>query len=472
MMALPNFFGRIAKAFAPRRHPDLSPVDQNSGGWYRILESFSGAWQQNVEVKYDSVLSFHADFACRTLIASDIAKLRIKLVQQDEDGIWSETKNAAYSPVLRKPNHFQNRIQFMECWVLSKLQRGNTYVLKQRDGRGVVTRLYVLDPLLVTPLVADDGSVFYQITADNLSGVIPEINLSGFPENSIVVPAREIIHDRFNCFFHPLVGLSPIFAGGLAAMQGLAIQNNSTKFFENGAQPGGILTAPGSISDETAARLKEYWNTNFTGKNAGKVAVVGDGLKYEAIRAKATDSQQIEQLKWSAEVVCSVYHVPPYKIGVGQMPSYNNIQSLNVEYYSQCLQRLIEDIELCLDEGLGTGETLGTEFDTENLLRMDSVTLMEMLDKSKGILTPNEQRKKLDAKPKPGGNSPMLQQQNYSLEALAKRDAMADPFGSGGGAPAAPAPAPSEAKTANDNPEQERAQIALFEKDLREALNA
>ncbi|UIK05012.1 phage portal protein [Neorhizobium galegae] len=408
-----NFFGERSAAKA------MAPVTQGRGGWYRILESFPGAWQQNVEVKFDSVLSNHADFACRTLIASDIAKLRIKLVQKDGDGIWSETANPAYSPVLRKPNDFQNRIQFMESWVLSKLQRGNAYILKQRDGRGVVKKLYVLDPTLATPLVSDDGSVFYQLSKDPLASI----------EQSIIVPAREIIHDRFNCFFHPLVGLSPIFAGGLAAMQGLAIQNDSALFFQNGAQPGGILTAPGAISDETAARLKAHWDTNFSGKNSGKVAVLGDGLKYEGMKAKATDSQLIEQLKWSGEVVCSTYHVPPYKIGLGPMPTNNNVQSLNVEYYSQCLQVLLESIELCLDEGLAIGEALGTEFDTDNLLRMDSVTQMDMLDKSKGIMAPNEQRKRLDLKPVAGGDSPMLQQQNFSLEALAKRDAQDDPFG-------------------------------------------
>jgi len=36
-----------------------------------------------------------------------------------------------------------------------------------------------------------------------------------------------------------------------------------------------ILSAPGAISDETAARLKTHWDANYTGNNAGKVAVVG-----------------------------------------------------------------------------------------------------------------------------------------------------------------------------------------------------
>jgi HK97 family phage portal protein len=443
------------------REKAMAPVSDR-GGWFPIIrEAFTGAWQENVEIKFDSVLSFHAVFACQTLIASDIAKLRVKLVAQDSDGIWTETKNPAYSPVLRKPNGYQNRIQFFENWVLSKLQRGNAYVLKQRDGRGVVVRLYVLDPTLVTPLVSDSGDVFYELKADNLTGIAERV----------VVPAREIIHDRFNCFFHPLVGLSPIFANGLASTQGLSIQNNSTRFFTNGSNPGGILTAPGAISDETAARLKAYWDANYTGASVGKVAVLGDGLQYEAMAVKAVDAQLIEQLKWTAEVVCSTYHVPPYKIGIGQQPTYNNVQALNTEYYSQCLQILIESIEVCLDEGLGTGETLGTEFDLDNLLRMDSVTQMEVIDKGvkAGVLAPDEGRAKLDRKPVEGGSTPYLQQQNFSLAALAKRDAQDDPFAKG-----TPATAPAE--PANDNAEEQarqaRAAVALFEKDLREALNA
>src|SRR5690606_19772660 len=154
--------------------------------------------QQNVEINHDTVLSNHADFACRTLIASDIAKLRIKLVQK-RDRVWTETTNSAFSPVLRKPNRFQTRQQFIECWILSKLHIGNAYILKVRDIHGVVARFYVLAHNRVKPLLASDGSVFYELAEDTLSC----LNTS-----SVVVPAREIIHDRFNCFFHPLVGLS------------------------------------------------------------------------------------------------------------------------------------------------------------------------------------------------------------------------------------------------------------------------
>jgi HK97 family phage portal protein len=413
-----SFLGTLTAALSPRGAP-LSPPDERGGWWPLVRESYAGAFQQDVVVNDQSVMAFHAVFSCMTLIANDIAKLRVKLVARDAGGIWSEVENSAYSPVLRKPNDYQTRIQFWENYILSKLSRGNTYVLKVRDNRRVVTQLHVLDPSRVKPLVAPDGSVFYELQCDNLAGIT---------EPRIIVPASEIIHDRFNCLFHPLVGLSPIFACGLAATQGLRIQNNSASLFGNASQPGGLLIAPGAIDQSNADRLKAYWETNFTGRNAGKIAVLGDGMQYKGLSVNPVDAQLIEQLKWTAEVTCSTFHMPPYKIGVGMMPTYSNIQALNVEYYSQCLQSLIEAAEVCLDEGLGTGASVGTEFDVENLLRMDSVTQMEVLDKGKNLMTPNEGRKRLDLKPVTGGDSVYRQQQDFSLEALAKRDARDNPF--------------------------------------------
>lgn len=395
--------------FTGERSKTLSPVRE--GGWFRIFEPFSGAWQRGVKVEHDTVLTYHAVYSCMTLIASDIAKLRLKLVQQSEDGIWTEIRRPA-SPIFRKPNHFQTRIQFWESWMLSKLSRGNTYALKRRDQRGRVDALYILDPTRVTPLVSEDGGVYYQLMTDNLSGL----------PDAITVPASEIIHDRMNCLFHPLVGTSPIFAAGVAATQGLRIQNNSANFFGNQSQPGGLLTAPGAISKETAERLKAYWDSEFTGAKAGKVAVVGDGIKFEALGVNAHDAQLIEQLKWTAEVICSVFHVPGYKIGVGPVPNVSNVQSLNVEYYSQALQIHIESIENCLDDGLDFGEKIGAEFDLDDLLRMDTGTLVDVAQKAKGILTLDEQRRRLNVAPVEGGDTIYLQQQDHSLAAIAARD--------------------------------------------------
>ena len=49
--------------------------------------------------------------------------------------VWNVSTSPAFSPVLRKPNRYQNHIQFVENWIMSKLTRGNAYVLKERDQR-------------------------------------------------------------------------------------------------------------------------------------------------------------------------------------------------------------------------------------------------------------------------------------------------------------------------------------------------
>lgn len=405
----------------------LQSVDSSRGwfSWWAGRPEY--AFQRDEDWTTDTVLAHHAVYACTTLIANDIGKLRHKLVMQDSDGIWSETKNTAHSPVLRRPNHYQNHIQFKQWWITSKLVRGNAYALKQRDGRGVVTALYLLDPCRVRPLVAPDGAVFYELHEDNLSRL---------EAPTVIVPASEIIHDRMNCLFHPLVGVSPIFAAGAAANIGLSIQTDSSKFFGNNSNPGGILMVPGSIGQDKATELKEAWNTNYTGDNTGKIAILADGMKFQPMRMSSVDSQTIEQLKWTAEIVCSTYHVPPYKIGVGALPSYQNIEALQQDYYSACLQSLIEEYEACMDEGLGIekpvdGTQLGLELDLDGLLRMDTATQMKVLaDGVKGsVITIDEARAKLDRQRVKGGGTIWMQQQNYSLEALQKRDASDDPFG-------------------------------------------
>ncbi|MBV6304930.1 phage portal protein [Candidimonas humi] len=431
------------------------PTSFSSSAWLDITPAVPASYfQLDMRVQPEMLLQFPTVYACLTLIANDIGKLRARLMQVDGNGIWTETSSAAYSPFLRRPNRFQNGIQYRQLVTMSKLSWGNSYTLKQRDGRGVVTAGYVLDPLGVCPLVAPDGSIYYQVTPDNLSGL---------ETKSIIVPASEIIHDRMNCLFHPLVGIGPLFAANLSAKHGAEIQKDSYKFFSQGAKPSGVLAAPGQISQQTALELRDYWNKNFTGDNAGRVAVVGDGLNYQPIRMNSTDAQQLEQLKLSAEFIAQTFHVPLFKLGIGNLPAGQKVGDMNLIYFQDCLHSLIEELEACLDEGLGLPSTLRTELELDNLLRMDPGTQADVLGKLVGgaIMRPNEARAKMNLPPTEGGDTVYLQQQNYSLAALARRDE--NP------APSNATPAPTSAPP-NPEPDETGKALALLWKRDPETL--
>jgi len=258
---------------------------------------------------------------------------------------------------------------------------------------------------------------------------------------------------------------------------GLSIQRNSEQFFENKSVPSGIITTPNNIPDTTAKRIKDYWEKNYSGTNVGRgVAVLGDGLTFEGMKETSTDAQLTEQLKLTAEMICTAYGVPPFKIGAAPAPPYNNVESLNQQYYSDCIQTLIQDIESLLDSGLGLteidGKTYGTDFDERDLLRMDTATKSKTWGDlvGAGIVTPNEARAEFQLKATDGGDTPYMQEQNYALSDLAKRSKLANPFGAK--APPQDTPAPPAQRSIEDellDPELIQFGITEFDRLVRAA---
>lgn len=380
-------------------------------------EQFPGQWQRDMVPRGpDSILLFPYVFAALSLISGDIGKLPLKLMQKTSDGLWAEAENPAYSPVLRKPSKFMTRQDLIEAWILSVLIHGNAYILKLKDKRGVVRELRVLHPEKVTVLVSESSEVFYQLAADNLAGIGEEL---------VTVPASEIIHHRINTFFHPLIGVSPIRAASMAAGLGLSIQENANDLFANSSRPGAILTAAGAISDETAEFLKTHFKERYSGRNgAGAIAVLADGLTFTPLPSiPATDAQAIETLGWTGETICAVLKIPKFKLQIGDLPSYDSVESLSAVYYSDALQALIEKAEALLGEGLNLPNNLAVEFDLSGLLRMDSASQIKTLSEAVGggIFTINEARAAMQKPPVDSGNIIFRQQQEWPIEQLANR---------------------------------------------------
>jgi HK97 family phage portal protein len=438
-MKFPTIFRRRSRAKSASSGVfggSWQPLMAYRGRHGRYHDHEPGSWQRDVRIEPDQQLRHHAVFACMSQIASDVAKMRLCLKQLNATGgYWSETTNPAYSAVLAKPNAYQLPGQFIESWLWSKLGTGNFYALKQYDSRNVVNGIYPLDPFRCRPMIANDGSgaVFYELQSDNLTPGLTE---------TVFVPARYMIHDRYNTAFHPFWGVSPLYAATASAAGGLAMVRSSARFFQRGAKLSGVLAGPGQIDPDTAKRLEDRWAEDFEGEdNSGKIAVLGSGLKFESMMMSMVDSEITDQMEWSATQICSVFAMPPWKIGLGDSPrGIINVQALAVDYLSGCLQRYVESIEACLTLGLGLSAGLKVSLDETGLLRMDQLTLGTYLSNLTGcgLLCPNEGRAKLGLPPVEGGDTPYMQVQNYALSALAKRDAVAPAPGTAGDNPPPP----------------------------------
>jgi HK97 family phage portal protein len=384
-----------------------------SGGY--VKEPFTGAWQKNQSLTTrDGMLASSAVFACVDLISTDVAKLRVKYVKL-QDSVWLESSAPRFTSVLRKPNAYQTRDQFFKAWLASKLTQGNAYILLGRNSTGAVVSMDVLNPKYVVPLVAPDGSVFYQITMSPL-----QVS----PLESWVVPARDIIHDRGICSWHPLVGMTPVAACTASAVLANSITTNSAAFFSNAARPSGFLSAPGAISQDTADRLKQQIEQGYSGGAAGKTLVGGDGLTYSAMTMTGSDAQTIEQLQWTAQDVARCFHVPGHKIGLDSGSRTANTSAIYESmYYSDCLQGYLESIENLLDDAFGVPDGAGFEFDTTGLMRMDETARHAANAQAvgAGYMKPNEARASVGLPPVEGGDTPYLQAQWVPLSMIKDR---------------------------------------------------
>ncbi len=159
------------------------------GNWRPMIigDLFSGSLGYGKKLQNEKLLTHYAVFSCLSLISQDIAKLPFVVVKKNSSDVLQRV-DSPYLKSLRKPNYYQNHIQFKEAWIYSKLMYGNTYVLAVRDSAGVIIGHHILDPKSVTPCVSDSGYVYYKLASDKLSGIGEEV----------MVPASEVIHDRFN----------------------------------------------------------------------------------------------------------------------------------------------------------------------------------------------------------------------------------------------------------------------------------
>jgi HK97 family phage portal protein len=389
-----------------------------------------GSWQRNIGGIPDStLLSFSAVYACINAISSDIAKLPWLMWKQrpGNKGRTMQPKHPMQA-VLDKPNQYQTRMDFISQLLVSTLYTGNAYIFLRRSG-GVVTEMHVLPPSMVSTLTSPDGDVFYRVSTTPFN--VTAIN--GYADGSTaIIPASDIVHHRLFTLSHPLIGVTPLYAAGASAYAGMSIGENQREFFSNMSRASGVLSAPGKISNELAARLKQDWEGGTTGKNSGRAMVLGEGLDWKPLTMTAVDSQLIEQLRWTIDDVARVYRVPMFLIGDTSKSTYRNSEHMTRQYYSNCLQYHIESLEIRFNQALGFAPNVYAEFDLTALLRTEmDVRFVAYRDALQaGWSTINEVRAMEDLPPVEGGDEPMVQIQYQPLSMAGEpKSVVPSPFG-------------------------------------------
>ena len=196
--------------------------------------------------------------------------------------------------------------------------------------------------------------------------------------------------------FDGLVGYSPIAMAKNAIGLSIATEEYGSKFFANGAAPGGVLEHPGSLKNP--ARVRESWNQAFGGSaNANKVAVLEEGMHFTPISIAPDQAQFLETRKFQLNEIARIFRVPPHMIGDLERATFSNIEHLSLEFVKYSLDPWLVRWEQSMSRALFTDDEKKNyfiKFNVDGLLRGDYQSRMSgySVGIQNGFLSPNDVR--------------------------------------------------------------------------------
>ena len=313
---------------------------------------------------------------------------------------------------------FQTRSDFFLNLVYSILHHGNGYWVGNSIGNERPNEIFLLDPTATQAhRVPETGDIFYSTSGQFLDMVDPTIM-----EGRALIPERYVGHVRLHTPHDPLIGVTPLRNAAASVAAHGAITQSQSAFFTNMSRPSGFISTDIDLSKEQMQQLREAWEEKSKDLNAGGVPILGSGMKWNPMVMSSQDAQLVEAWKMTVEDISRVFRVPPMLINNLENASFQNAETLMRFWLASGLGFMINHIELTMAAYYRLDDRKeGVELDQEVLLRADLQAQMEALGigVTKGLLAPNEGRRKIGYGPVEGGDIPLVQQQNIPVNIAA-----------------------------------------------------
>lgn len=344
------------------------PQNRTTGSSYAF---FMGGSTAGKAVNERSAMQMTAVYACVRILSEAIAGLPLHLYEYGGDGSKEKAvEHPLYFLLHDEPNQEMTSFVFRETLMTHLLLWGNAYAQVIRNGKGEVIALYPLMPNRMEVNRTDKGQLYYQYTTS--SDDAPTVEGS----TAVLMP-EDVLHIP-GLGFDGLVGYSPIAMAKNAIGLAIATEEYGAKFFANGAAPSGVLEHPGTIKDPQ--RVRDAWMSQFSGsRNAGKVAVLEEGMKYTPISISPEQAQFLETRKFQINEIARIFRVPPHMVGDLEKSSFSNIEQQSLEFVKYTLDPWVIRWEQSLQRTLLSSEEKKRyyfKFNLEGLLRGDYASRM------------------------------------------------------------------------------------------------
>ena len=290
----------------------------------------------------DAAMKLSAVDRCVEVLSDSMGKLPIYVIDRTTrkkvndhplNRVLSERPNDVQTPTVAKKMVEANR----NCG-------GNGYLWIRRSPQSMRCEQLIPVPYeLVTPWLDTGGRLWYTV-------------MHPFTGEQMQVHRMDMVH--LMAYTHNgWQGISVLQRASEVIAAGRAAQQYNMTYYQNGGQPSGLLYTETDLSRvpnkvlEDGTKLsaqdvvRKEWEKRYNGPaNAGRVAVLDHGLKYQPISISNRDAQFVEQSALSVEDVARFFGVPLYKLQAGKQ-SYSSNEQNAIEYVVSTLHPIVSQWE-------------------------------------------------------------------------------------------------------------------------------
>ena len=378
---------------------DTTPIGQPIGGGIQSYVS-SWAWTGKT-ISPDNAMEAPTVYACVRLISQTLARMPWQVLRNSADGASNDVTHPVYQLLNGEANEDMTSFVFREAQISDCLLYGNSFAYISRSASGLPIGLERLRPDLCYLQRDPQNQPFYKYwsgkAGEGASADIINRTFRPYDILHVVGPGADGI-----------LGEAPIHRmRDLIGME-LELQEFTSRFFANNCRPAGVLSMPGRLSAEGANRLREAFARVHSGaQGAGKVAILEEGLKYDAISTNAKDSDLDSMKKFCRQQIAAAFNVPSHRVGDNDGVSYSSAEQANAVFVQSTLAGWAARLEQEINRKLiKRGDDVVTRISFDDLLRGDMSRFnYYAVAVTNGILTPNEIRQREGLPAVAGGES-------------------------------------------------------------------
>lgn len=346
---------RIASALGFERR---AATDDNSPflemNWKRGLWSSTAATPQSV------LSSFAVAARCVAIRSELTAAVPLNLYRRLPNGDRERVTDTPLASVLSDiANPLMTAYECREFLTRSLDLYGNAFARIERDGAGQVSALWPLE--------------FHRVQVERLETGRLRYRYSG-ARGAEVILMEDMLHIRASSE-DGLMGRSPLTIARGSFELGLSLNEAAASQAANGFKPAGFVTHPGKMTVQATNNFRTALEKQASGaQQAGRIALLEDGVKFQAVTWSATDAQLLESRAMSSSDICYAFNLSPAILGLNESVSYGSAQQAAQDLVTNALAPLCSRIEQAMQRCLlsATGrQTYLIEHELDGLLRSD-----------------------------------------------------------------------------------------------------